>query len=458
MNIPKPLNENYSAVVVTIRNKIPMEGYDKLVQTDIFGNKVIIGKDVEVGECGLYFPAECQIDAEFLYHNNLYRHSEKNKNPQSKGMFEDNGRVRAIKLKDNVSQGFFIGLHALDYVSEECRELPQGSFFDEINGHKICKKYVIKTRVRQPQSKTSKQPKISRLVNNQFRFQPDTSQMWRNLFKFAPERKCQITTKYHGTSGISSRILCAKRLNWFQKICLKLGLPIETQEYDNIYSSRKVVKNDGLESAKKDISEPTKKDIWSDANDLLKDHLSNGMTIYYEIVGYTPSGAHIQKGYDYGCKGPEHDLSPGERSFKIFVYRITLTNTSGEVFEFQPSQIQMWCHQLLQDYPDLQGIIDVVRPLFEGYCKELLLAGPDLDLYGEQLMGTLADTFDIEEDCDICKQKVPREGIVVRLIDRPFFTAYKLKGDRFYQHETKMLDQGENDMDDNVETNESPSS
>ena len=30
--------------------------------------------------------------------------------------------------------------------------------------------------------------------------------------------------------------------------------------------------------------------------------LKNGYTVYGEVVGFTPTGSPIQRGYDYGCK------------------------------------------------------------------------------------------------------------------------------------------------------------
>ena len=87
------------------------------------------------------------------------------------------------------------------------------------------------------------------------------------------------------------------------------------------------------------------------------------MTIYYEIIGYLPSGGYIQKDYDYGYVPPksEHDYRYNVNN-GIRVYRITQTNSSGHVFEFSARQVQEWCK------------LNDIRPVIQyyyGYAKDL---------------------------------------------------------------------------------------
>ena len=51
-----------------------------------------------------------------------------------------------------------------------------------------------------------------------------------------------------------------------------------------------------------------------------------------------------------------------------------------------------------------------------------------------------------DKDCYICKNIVPEEGIVLRkeTID---IESYKLKSNRFYEFETKLLDSGVTDIE-----------
>ena len=55
--------------------------------------------------------------------------------------------------------------------------------------------------------------------------------------------------------------------------------------------------------------------------------------------------------------------------------------------------------------------------------------------------------FAIEDDEPLCKNKVPREGIVIRRCNDPVPEAFKLKGDRFYNREARLIDTGEVDIE-----------
>ena len=53
----------------------------------------------------------------------------------------------------------------------------------------------------------------------------------------------------------------------------------------------------------------------------------------------------------------------------------------------------------------------------------------------------------MEEDEPLCKNKVPREGIVVRIDGDKFARAWKLKTMRHYGKEAEQHDKGEVDME-----------
>ena len=56
--------------------------------------------------------------------------------------------------------------------------------------------------------------------------------------------------------------------------------------------------------------------------------------------------------------------------------------------------------------------------------------------------------FGMEEDEPLCKNKVPREGIVIRIDGDKFARAWKLKTMRHLAHEGKMNDSGEANIED----------
>lgn len=258
-----------------------------------------------------------------------------------------------------------------------------------------------------------------------------TSMLYRNLHRIEPNSLISITYKLHGTSGISSYVLCKRSLNWFEKLLIKLGVKVKSEDYDYIYSSRKVIKNEQLNP---NAQHYYNEDIWGIAHNELKDFLHKGMTFYYEIVGFLPNGGAIQKDYDYGCESGQH---------AIYIYRITQTNVDGKVFEFSAKQVQDFCKK---------NGLNAVPELYYGYAKDFT---DTWDTYNQKELSVeeWREIFlrDVkynynEKDCYMCSNKVPEEGVVVR-IEGLECEAYKAKSERFYARETLMLDKGEIDIE-----------
>ena len=448
MKINKPKNENYSAIVVEIKTLIPLEKCDNVQGAIIMGNQVIVSKSVKIGDVGLYFPLECALSKEYLSNNNLYRvHKNKpnlNVDTTAKGgYFEENGRIRCARFLGHKSEGLFMPLESLQCFG--VLELEINTCFDEINGFPICSKYIVK------QNRTSGQPgsrksktKIkyeSKLIENQFRFHDDTAMLYRNLHRITPESLIHISYKMHGTSGISSYILCKKKLNWIEKLLSKLNVNIKTEIYDYIYSSRKVIKNEELNpNAQHFYNE----DIWGIAHNEVKEFLQKGMTFYYEIVGFLPNGGAIQKDYDYGCSCK---IIPGNTPIKtvgehaIYIYRITSTNVDGKVVEFSAKQVQDFCKK---------NGLNAVPELYYGTVKRFVFSNnfknsQDPDNIDE-FLNIIKSKYN-EKQCFMCKNKVPEEGCVIR-IEGLDFEAYKQKSERFYARETVLLDKGESNIED----------
>lgn len=420
----KLVNPNYCATVVEVEKLVQLENCNNVQAAIIMGNQIIVSKEVKIGDIGLFFPVEVQLSKKYLSENNLYRKKELNSDPEAKsGYFEENGRIRCVKFRGHKSEGLFMPLNSLDFLNLK-KSLSIGDEFNEIDGVEIAKKYVIKTRQSGPSSIKNKSPKESKIIEGQFNFHIDTSQLYRNLDKITPNDLIQITYKIHGTSGISSYVLCKKKLNWFEKVLKKFRVNIIDKEYDYIYSSRKVIKNPEINKNAVHFYET---DIWGLAHKELIPYLQKGMTIYYEIAGYLPTGAYIQNQYDYGCE-------PGK--FKIFIYRITQTNEDGKVYEFSGKQVQDFCKRY--------GL-DAVPELFYGYAKEFSDERMTSENWKEKFLENLKAKYN-DKDCYICKNVVPEEGIVLRkeTID---IESYKLKSNRFYEFETKLLDSGVTDIE-----------
>jgi len=449
MKLGTPKNTNYCATVVEIRSLIPLEGCDNLMGTMLFGCHVIVGKDNPVGTIGIYFPVETQLSKEFLSANNLYRKAELNTDPEKKGYFEENGRIRCVKLRGHQSNGFFIPLESLKFIDSN-PQISTGAEFDSIDNVPICQKYIPKS-TRTPGAPGSsnkgrgRKARESKLIENQFRFHYDTTQLGKNLHKIHADSLISITYKVHGTSGISGKVLCKRKLSLVEKALKWTKLAkISESEYDYINSSRKVIKNDDLNP---NPSGYYSEDIWSIAGEELKPYLLDGMTLYYEIVGYLPGGGQIQGSWDYGCKPGEH---------KIYVYRITYTNDAGQVFEFSAKQVQDWCKSV-----GLTPVVELYYGRAEDFSDIFVIrteASVVDDSYHNELNCRIKKPFDAEEfqerikklynekDCYLCANKVPEEGVVVK-VEGPLAEAFKQKSFRFLDKETRDLDANKSDIE-----------
>ena len=190
--------------------------------------------------------------------------------------------------------------------------------------------------------------------------------------------------------------------------------------------------------------------------------LHKGEEVFYEVVGFTTSGAPImgsvsnkklndkeferQYGpttvFSYGCEptGQREKFYRDEISvFSIpepvpqsdfYVYRMTMTNEDGNVVEYTPDYMRYRCEQM--------GCKTV--PVFEQFRipdsndrNILYLNGEGVIDYvtktpGEWVMEAAETYYDGPDP--IGKTHV-REGVVVRIVNRPSFTAYKHKNFAF---------------------------
>lgn len=445
--ISKNANINYLAKIVDIQTFTPHPDPEttKLKCTHIDGYNIIVGIDSEPG-IYIYFPTSCEINSELLSYANLYRHKERNRDENKSGFFEDNGRVKAIKLRGVVSEGFLLEWNVfhnflIDNILQTIE--PQvNTEFDSIKcGYKtfwICKKYIIKTEISHTSKESRYQKRIkrfNRVIDTQFRFHYETSQIKKIPNAIKPDDLISISSKVHGTSLCSAYVLCKRPKKWYE--FYKSKDPIE---YDYLYSSRSVIKNANYNP--KRTAGYYNCDVWYYANEYLKPYLQKGMMIYSEIVGFLPNGGYIQKNYDYGCIPPksEQDYKP-EINFKVRIYRITLTNVDGQVHEFSAREVQQWCKN--------NGLTPVTE-FYYGYAKDLY---KDLDIsehWYENFLEKLSNdkNFYMEMDSPDCNNKVPHEGIVIKK-ENMIPAAVKLKCFRFLQGEASELDAGESNIEDN---------
>jgi len=459
LQISKNANVNYLSKIVDIKDfiKHPDPKVERIKCAVVDGFIITVGIDSEPGKY-VYFPVLSQINPNLLEYLNLYRDKTKNKDPEKTGYFEDKGIVKAINLRGVKSEGFLMPLvdlqnFIIDQVNVELKDPETNLEFDEVEHEGktfwISKKYVAKIS-RTPGTPSSKEHKkkkgLDKVIDDQFRFHYDTVILKKCPHVIHSDDIISITSKWHGTSGISAYVLCHKKLNWKEKIAKWLTkYPFDI--YDYLYSSRTVIKNrfynKGVTPGYYGC------DVWEYADNYIRPFLDKGMTIYYEIVGYLPTGAMIQKDYDYGCIPPVEVTDPETgkqivqykqgKQFKVMIYRITLTNVDGKVHEFSANEVQIWCKN--------RGL----TPVIEYYYGR---AG---DLYGNntpedfsiQFMNALANDkrFYMEENSPECNNKVPHEGLVIKK-ESMRSEAWKVKCFKFLGKEQDAVLAGESNIED----------
>lgn len=423
--ISEKANPNYLAQIVKLENLRPHPNADKLQLCSIQGNNVIVSLDAKEKDVYVYFPLECAINKEFLSWSNSFSDKNLNVDKEATGFFNSKGRVRAVKLRGVPSEGYAVPVERFLAWIDDTLYLKEewiGQEFDSYDDILVCEKYVnpltLKKKDKVNNKKQGKKAVESKLIENQFHFHIDTPQLKKLVSNVSPDDYISITKKYHGTSAVVSKVLCKRKLNWMEKFLKQLGVNIVDTEYDLVYSSRRVIKNSDVRGDS--VQHFYTSDIWGDAAKFLDSSLEPGITLYLEIVGYVKEGGFIQPKYDYGC-------SPGK--FDVYVYRVTHTDCDGRVFEYSPSQVDEYCQR--------KGIKSV-KTLYYGRAKDLF----DLDVHKhwhQNFLEKMIETY-LEKNCEICKNKVPDEGIVLRRDVPNQIDVYKLKSFKFLQMETEQLD------------------
>ena len=440
----------YCGYVTTLKNVRPHSNADRMKLADCFGNTICVGVDAAEGEIGVYFPTDGQLSVEYCAQNDLVRRKDENGNPAGGYLDPEKRNIRAIKLRGEKSDGLFMPLSSFAYTGVNPDEWTVGTPITIVNGHEICQKYVPKSNVRDARSGGNKVRKHKDPIAPLFMEHADTEQLAYNLSAFKPNDEIEITLKMHGTSqrtGYLPVLTGYKRTMW-DKLFKCKGTPIYDWGYTT--GTRRVVLDtyDGGFYGSNEFREQHAR--------VFEDKLWKGETVYYEVVGFTHTGAPIMASADnkkindkeftkmygketvfsYGCdpngyvgdggwgvapnpKNPLDNVLIDKPRSDIYVYRMTMTNEDGNVVEYTPDFMRYRCEQM--------GVKTV--PIL---WKGIVTGGIDHDGFpytpGEEAKD-VAETFYDGPD-PIGKTHV-REGVVVRILNRPKFSAYKHKNFHF---------------------------
>ena len=431
----------YKAYITTIKNVRKHPNADRLQLGECFGNTVCVNLDYTEGQIGVYFPTDGQLSVEFAEANNLLRKKDADGNNIGGYMDPDKRNVTSIRLRGEKSDGLFLPLTCLESFGD-ISTLKVGDVIDVFNGHEICKKYIPRSNRRNGNGGGNKTRKSKVNIAPLFVEHADTEQLAYNLSAFKPGDEIEITLKMHGTSQRTAYLPVFKeyKRTLLDKILRREGTPV----YDWGYVSgtrRTVLENyDGGYYGSNEFREQHSK--------FFEGKLWKGEEIFYEVVGFTHTGTPIMATADnkkindkefikkygkttvfsYGCEPDgkrvepviDEDLGHGVAmadvpQSDIYVYRMTMTNEDGNVIEYTPDFMRYRCEQM--------GVKTV--PVFwKGFLQEM-----DRDEAAGEYAQRLAEVYYDGPD-PVGKTHV-REGVVVRILNRPKFAAYKHKNFSF---------------------------
>lgn len=453
---------SYCGYVTNLMNVREHTNADNLVLATCFENTVCVAKDKYFeGQLGVYFPVDGQLSMEFCEKNGLLAvYDEFGKNISGGYLDASKRNIRAIKLRGEQSDGLFLPIECLAYTGVDLKSLTPGTPITVVNDHDICKKYIPRKKNGKPSRVPAGQKLKKKNSTPTFFEHKDTEQLVYHLNEFKPGDYIEITRKLHGTSGRTAfvptfnggyttnnpfhkfiaKILPAKKA---QKFAEKHCTPVF--DYGTVTGTRRTIL-DTFDGGFYGSNEFRKQ-----YHDFFEGKLWKGETVYYEIVGFTHDGTPImstcsneklkdkafvkQYGktttFAYGCAPfPEkmvlsetaENCHPAKPQNDIYVYRMTMTNEDGQVVEYTPDFMRYRCMYMgVKTVPvEWAGFIPD-EEVFTGTSCELTDAGQFVLEKAEKF-------FDGPEPID---PSHIREGVVIRVINRPTFTAYKHKNFNF---------------------------
>ena len=445
--------QEYCCTIVRIGKVEPIDNSDFLAQVLVEGRTIVVRKDqVHEGDVMLYVANECQVNADFLRSGSYFEDRSMNADPERKGYINKYGRIRMVKLRGILSMGILFAPEEIKRWCPAMRDYPieehVGEDFDTIDGTLFVKAYVpVHKEHSSPHAKASlrkRRPQFDRIIPGEFAFHYETKQLNREIDRFTPEDEVSISVKLHGTSLVIGNIptLMPRWNGLYARIFsyLPTFLQRTRRGYDVVYSSRNVIKNKYFRS--KDDQGSCDKDVWGEYYNLLKPYIPEGYTIYGEIVGYVGGLAQmIQKGYDYGC---------AEGHNRLMIYRVSVEDKeNGKRRELNIPEVQEFITSLRSRMDAGERLMDIPI-LYQGRIGNLypeIAGAPDWNAKLLECFKADGDRFSMELNEPLCKGKVPREGICIRIMNDPLNECFKLKTLRFLGKEAELIDKGEVDIE-----------
>ena len=432
----------YNVYITKVKNIRPAENADRLNLCEVFGNTTVVDKTVNEQDLYIYLPVDGQISVAYGEVNNLFRKKDAAGNSVGGFVDPDKRNIRAIRLRGNRSDGLVMPLSSLASFGNTA-SLKEGDTVTVFNGHEIARKYIPKTKGNHVAATGNKTRKKKVDVAPLFAEHADTEQLAYNLGAFKAGDTIEITLKMHGSSQRTGYLPVLKgyKRTILDRILRREGSPI--YGYGYVSGTRRVVLDDyeggfyGSNSFREQHSK------------CFEGKLMKSESVYYEVVGFTDNGTPImgscsnkkisdpefvkQYGaetvFNYGCEA---------NTSEIYVYRMTITNDDGFVVEYTPDFMRYRCEQM--------GVKTV--PVFEkltiGDLRQVWEDTP-YEVHNVQPSDVIKIAEEYYDGADPIGKTHVREGVVVRIVNRPKFTAYKHKNFSFKLLSGIAIEQAEND-------------
>ena len=462
----------YVAYVTNLKNLRKHPNADRLQLAECFGNTVCVNMDYTADQLGVYFPTDGQLSMEFCEQNGLLAVYVDGVNVSGGYMDPEKRNVKTIKLRGEKSDGLFLPLTCLAYTGVDITTFKAGDTIALVNGHEICTKYIPKRNPRRSggngaEGNRTRKKKVA--VAPLFMEHADTEQLAYNLDAFKPGDLIEITLKMHGTSQRTANLprFDGYKRTLVDRIMRREG--VAQYNWGSVSGTRRVVLDnyDGGYYGSNEFREAHSK--------FFDGKLHKGETVYYEVVGFTTSGSSIMGDADnkklkdkefvklygpttvfsYGCEPTGKKTMYGQDdkgAFEIeiavpqsdiYVYRMTMTNEDGDVVEYTPDFMRYRCEQMgaktvpvfAKGHICMDGSVSWVNVLTgEDMTTAIGNEVRENDPYsfefnpGDSVKAVAEQFYDGPDP--IGKTHV-REGVVVRIVNRPKFAAYKHKNFSF---------------------------
>lgn len=381
----------YSAIVSKIKTAEHPDA-DRLQIGYCHGFTVVIGKDIQDGTVGVFFPCDGQLSDEFCKKNNLYPEYDAEGNRTGGGFIDPkNRRVRAQNFRGVKSSGFWVPLSYFSYLNVS---LDEGQTFTELKGRPICNKYVNPATLKAiANAKKGATQKATYRETPMFPMHGDTPKLRFFLNSIPLGSTIYVTEKLHGTSARTANAPSPRKFDTVWSRVQKAYDTLRGREkspYQILTGSRRVIK----EFAQDKQGFYGSDEFRYDASEVLGHFLRKGEAVYYELVGYAGdspimppvSNSAVGKEFvkqfgkttewTYGCV-------PG--TYRIYIYNWMLSSPDGFHYSYPWPFIEKRCKEFglepvpllaqytLADYDSYQvQISELSRMKFVNISRETL--------------------------------------------------------------------------------------